>query len=143
MSFFHVSGFDQAIPMYCSTSSTIVANQLVVFDRSNGKVIPATAALLTEDNAGVSQNTPAAGDSFVNVIAIIGNPSQIWQWDCTNNTATNQLCKRSLLTDGLTVNNTATDQAVDETVVTPLRNIGAAADKKQQGYINLVPATLS
>ena len=141
MSFILKNGFDEATPLYCGTSSTVVVNQVVTFDRSNGIVIPATASLLCEDLAGVAQNTPASADTTVNVIPFTGD--QEWEWDCTSNTATNQLNKRSILTDGVTVANTSTDQAVDEITVTPYANVGAASDKKQRGAVVLVPATLS
>lgn len=140
MAFSCVIGDSTAIPMYCATSSTVTKGSLLTFDRSNGKVIIATASLLAEDVAGVASNTPSSADEWVNVIPV---RNQVWEWDCTNNTATNQLCKRSVLTDSLTVANTSTDQAVDEVVVEPYHNVGAAANKKQRGRIVMTPATLS
>ena len=132
MSFVCKEGDSTYVPMVCKVSSTVTAGSLLTYDRTNKKVILATASLLAEDVAGVAQNTPASGDTLVNVIPIKG---QIWEWDCTSNTAATDLCIRHILTDGLTVANTTTDQAVDEVVVLALRNVGAAADKKQQGFI--------
>ena len=133
MAFKLVKGFDQSQEMYCATSSTVAQGEIITFDRSAGKIIDATASLLAEDVAGVVVRTPGADDTTTMVIPAV--PGQLWEWDCTSNTAANQLCKRHVLTDSLTVANTSTDQAVDEVVVVAIENVGAAADKKQRGYI--------
>ena len=141
MSFVHKGGAAQSVPMRCGTSSSVTVGSLLTFDRTNGIVILGTATLLAEDAAGVAMNTPVSADTEVSVMPII--TGDLWEWDCTNNTATNQLCKRSLLTDSLVVANTSTDITTNVLTVTPLSNVGAVANKKQYGYINLVPATLS
>lgn len=141
MAFKCKKGDSTSQPMYCGTSASITTGDLLTFDRSNGKVIRATASLLAEDVAGVAASTPGSSDEWVNVIPC--NRGQLWEWDCTSNTATNQLCKRHVLTDHDTVANTSSDQAVDEVVVVAIENSGAAGDKKQRGYIVMTPATLS
>lgn len=140
MAFKCVKGDSTSQPMHCAASSSVAEGELLVFDRTAGTVIDATAALLAEDVAGVAVNTPAASDTTVNVIPVKG---QLWEWDCTSNTATNQLCKRHILTNSTTVANTSTDQGVDEVVVVAIENAGVASDKKQRGFIVMTPATLS
>ena len=138
-----IKGFDQSQPMACGTSSTVVKGQLLAFDRSNKIVIPWTAALLVEDIAGVSVNTPAAADTVCNVIPTKGG--QEWEVDCTATTATNQLCIRHLMTDGLTVNNTSTDATTASAVFHALEVKGAAAAKKLRGAFTpaFMPKALS
>ncbi len=143
MAFRCVQGPDTAIPKYCGTSSSVVAGALCVYDRSAGTVILATASTLALNTAGVASNTPASSDTYVNIIPIAGD-DQIWEWDCTNNTAVNQLNKRSVLTDASTVANTSTDQTSSGyNVVVPISNIGVAGDKRQRGNIVRVAAAVS
>ena len=142
MAFKLVKGPSDTIHYYCGTSSAVTEGSLVVADRSGGIVIKGTAALLTEDTVGVATKTPATADTTVTVIPCRGR-AQVWEWDTTNNTATNQLCKRHLLTDSLNVNNTSSDVALDETVVEAVENVGAAADKKQRGHILVVGGAVS
>lgn len=142
MSFVLREGPDRAYPFPHGASSSINAGELCTYDRSNKVVIPGTASLKAEDVACVTVEDADSAAGEVMAIPVRGS-SQLWEWDTTNNTADNQLCIRHVLTDAATVANTSSDQAVDEIVVTPIRNVGAASDKKQEGFINLVPATLS
>jgi hypothetical protein len=137
MAFKCVKGFDQSIPMHCATSSTIVQGELCVFDVSAGaavfKVIKATASLLGCNVAGVAVNTPASGDTVVNIIPIV--PGQVWEYDCTSNSLSTMLGKLNDLTDGLTVANSATNSTAATAFVRNLEAVGAAADKKMRGLI--------
>lgn len=137
MAFKVVKGFDQSQPMHCATSSTIVAGDVVVFDVSTGagvsKVIPATASLLGCNVAGVAVNTPATADTVVNVIPIV--PGQVWEYDCTSNTATAQLGKLNDLTNASTVANSTTISTAATAFVRNIEYVGAVADKKMRGYI--------
>lgn len=137
MAFKLVKGFDQSQPMHCAASSSIVQGELCVFDVSAGaavfKVIKATSALLGCNVAGVAVNTPASGDTTVNIIPIV--TGQLWEYDCTSNTATTQLGKLNDLTDGLTVANSTTNSTAATAFVRNIEFVGAASDKKMRGYI--------
>lgn len=131
-----VSGDSTAVPMYCGTSSALTVGALAVYDVSTGAavspVIDATSSLLAENVAGVVAATPASTDTTVNVIPIRG---QLWEYDCTSNTATAQLGKVNDLTNSTTVANSTTISTANTGFVRNLYAVGAAADKKMRGFI--------
>jgi len=131
------SGQSEAYEFPVAVSSGIVAGDLCVLDVTNNVVIPATAALLNEDLAGVSIETAGAAAGVVKLIPL---RDQLWEWDCTNATAADQLCQRSILTNAATVANTTTEQAVDEVTVVPIVNVGTS---KQRGFIGRNIAAVS
>ena len=137
MAFKLSKGWDQSQPIHCAASSTIVAGDLCVFDVSAGaavfKVIKATSALLGCDVAGVAVNTPAAADTTVNIIPIV--TGQLWEYDCTSDTATTQLGKLNDLTDSATVANSTTNSTAATAFVRNVAFVGTAANRKMQGYI--------
>lgn len=137
MSFKLVKGFNQSQPMHCATSSSVTAGDLCVFDVSAGaavfKVIQATASLLGCNVAGVAMNTPASGDTTVNILPI--TTGQLWEYDCTDNSLTTMLGKLNDLTDAATVANSATNSTAATAFVRNIEFVGAAADKKMRGYI--------
>ena len=141
MSFVPKTGDTESIGMAHGASSGINAGEVVVFDRSNKIVIVGTAALLAEDNAGVAMEDAETTAGVVQVVPF--RQGQLWEYDCTNNTAANQLCIRHLLTDAATVANTSSDITTNVTTFTAIRNQGAASDKKQVGFVTYVPPTLS
>ena len=136
MSFNCVNGDTSAVPMYCGASSGLTKGSLLCYDVSTGAavspVIDATASLLAENVAGVAANTPATADTHINVIPIRG---QLWEYDCTSNTATAQLGKVNDLTDADTVANSTTISTANTGFVRNLKIVGAAANKKMQGFI--------
>lgn len=136
MSFKCVSGDSTSIPMYCGTSSSVVEGGVVVYDVSTGAavspVIPATSALLSVNLAGVAANTPASGDSYVNVIP---NRGQLWEYDCTSNSSTAMLGKQNDLTDTSTVANSTTISTAATGFVRNLALVGATTDKKMRGFL--------
>lgn len=137
MSFKCVKGAIPSQPMYCDTSSTIIQGDLCVFDVSAGagvfKVIPGTSSLLGCNVAGVAMNTPASGDTVVNIQPI--GLGQLWEYDCTSNTAVAQLGKLQDLTNAQTVANSTTNSTAATAFVRNIEVVGAAADKKLRGYI--------
>ncbi len=137
MAFKLVSGDGTSIPMYCGTSSSLVAGALGVFDVSTGAavspVIDATSSLKAEDTAGVILNTPASSDTMCDVIPI--RPGQLWEYGTTNSTATAQLGKVNDLTDSTTVANSTTISTANTGFVRNLSIVGAAGDKKMRGLI--------
>lgn len=142
MAFKLVSGFDHSLEFPVGASSGILAGDVCVWDVANNVVIPATAALLQEDLAGVAVKDAPSAAGMVDLVPICGG-SQLWEWDCTNSTNADQLCQRSLLTDARTVANTTTEQAVDEVTVIPIKNVGAASNKKQRGFLGLQAPAVS
>jgi len=121
--------------MYCGTSSSVVAGDVVVFDVSTGAavspVIPATAALLSVNLAGVAINTPAATDLWVNVIP---NSGQLFEYDCTSTPTTAMLGKQNDLTSAGTVANSTTISIAATGFV---KNVAVvdATNKKMRGFL--------
>ena len=136
MGFVCVKGSTEFVPMYCGTSSALVAGALAVYDVSTGAsvspVIDATASLLAENVAGVVAATPAAGDTMVKIIAIKG---QIWEYDCTSTPSTAMLGKCNDLTNSTTVANSTTISTANTAFVRNLSISGPAAAKKMLGFI--------
>ena len=136
MAFKCVSGDSSAVQMYCGLSSGLVAGELVCYDVSTSTavspVIAATASLLAENVAGVLASDAGAADYYVSVIPIRG---QLWEYDCTSNTAAGQLGKCNDLTDSKTVANSTTISTANTAFVRNLYASGAAADKKMFGFI--------
>ena len=133
MAFVCVSGDSTAYEYPHGATSGINAGELCCIDVANNVIIPATASLLHENVACVAiEDAHATSSGFVACVPV---KDQLWEWDCTNSTASDQLCQRSLLTDAANVANTTTEKAVDECVVVPIANVGAASDKKQRGFI--------
>lgn len=140
MAFKCVSGDSTSVDMPVGASSGIVMGDVLTYDTTNNVVIPGTASLLNANLAGVAIQTAgtAAG-----VIKVIPFRDQLWEWDCTNATAANQLCQRSLLTNASTVANTTTEQAVKEITVIPVLNCSVGTSYKQRGFIGRNTAALS
>jgi len=147
MSVIVAKGYKESTPMYCGTSSSVVKDSIVCYDVSTGAavspVIPATAALLAKNIAGIAVNTPAAGDYYVNVIPAV--PGQVVEYDCTSNTSTAMLGKVNDLTDSVTVANSTTISTAATGFVVNLEVVGAASDKKMRGLLlgAQCPAALS
>lgn len=123
--------------MYCGLASSLTAGAVGVFDVSTSTavspVIDATSSLLGCNLAGVVYKTPAATDYYVEVQLV--DPTQIWEYDCTSNTADAQLGKLNDLTDSATVANSTTISTATTAFVRNIRAVGAAADKKMLGII--------
>lgn len=133
-----VKGTTESQPMYCGTSSSLVAGDLAVYDVSTGAavspVIPATSALLGCNVAGVVVNTPAASDTTVNILPVIPGMTYV-EYDCTSNTSTAMLGKLNDLTNASTVANSTTISTAATAFVRNIEIVGATGDKKMRGYI--------
>ncbi len=115
-------------------STTITLGQLLAFDRTNKGLIPATSASTTQSIAGVAtQAVTTSGSAGVVKFQPVDSAVFVVA-DCTNNTASNQLGIRHLLTDGNNINNTSTDQTTNTGVFLALGTVGAASNKKLYGY---------
>lgn len=118
------------------TSTTILKDQLLALDVANDGVIPATSSSTTLTVFGVAQAAVTTTASVGSVRCIMVQQGQIWEADCTNNTAANQQLNRHALTSGVAVNNTSSDVTDNTGVVTMIRKIGAVSDKKAEFIIN-------
>lgn len=123
--------------MYCGTSSALVAGAVAVFDVSTGAavspVIDATAALYCKNLAGVVMNTPAAADTYADVILPV--PGQLWEYDCTSNTSSAMLGKLNDLTNSTTVANSTTISTAQTAFVRNIATVGATGDRKMLGLL--------
>jgi len=137
MSFVLRKGPSVCEKMYCGTSSALVAGAVAVFDVSTGAavspIIDATASLLAENVAGVVQNTPAATDTYCDVLLL--TPGQVFEYDCTSNTSTAMLGKVNDLTDSTTVANSTTISTASTGFVRNIGIVGGSTDKKMLGLI--------
>lgn len=111
-------------------STTILKDQILMIDASNNGLIPATSSVATTTLRAVAQTPLTSVGSVSSVEAILVNPLQLWEIDCTNNTATNQLWKRHAMTDGVAVNNSSSEATGTTGVAEMVAIVGAAADKK-------------
>lgn len=124
------SGVSQTEDLAVPTSITIVKDQLLADDVSNKGWIPATSSSTTLTIRAIAQDPEVTVGSTGIVRAILLEEGQLVIADCTNNTAANQIAIRHALTDGLTVNNTSSEQTGTTGIMKMIKPIGVAADKK-------------
>lgn len=111
--------------------------QLLMEDKTNGEVIPATSSVSTLNclGVGVKAFTEGSADVIGGIKFIpIGTQTVFVVADCTSNTAANQLHKDHLMTDSNNVNNTSTTSTAKEGVFHALAMVGATTNKKLYGY---------
>lgn len=129
MAFKRVKGGDKGFSEPRTVSSlTSVVGALLTYDRTNEVLIAATSSTTPEDIAGVSVAAIASADTTAQVQEVCDGDEYIA--DTTNNSSTAHNYHRMLLTDSVTVNNTATDDTTDAAVIEQIAPVGAAADKK-------------
>ena len=119
-------------------SQAYLVDQLLMEDKTNGEVVPATSSVTTLNCLGISTRAfTAAGGSDtvggVNYIPIVTQAVYVVA-DCSNVTALNQLHKDHLMTDGLNVNNTNTTSVSMSGVFHALGIVGAVGGTKLYGY---------
>lgn len=91
------------------SSATIARGAAVMSDLTNSVVIPATSSTTVKNLFGVVHGKAVtAADTVAEVMPIVPNASQLWEIDCTDAVAADQLHKYHALTDSLTLNNTST-----------------------------------
>lgn len=116
-------------------SQAYVAEQLLMEDTTAGNVIPATSSVSTLSilGLGVKSYTEGGTAGQIKFIPVITGAVFVVA-DCTNVTATNQLHKNHLMTDGLNVNNTSTTSTTLNGVFHALGIVGAVGGTKLYGY---------
>jgi len=91
-------------------SGTIHPGSVVEFHRAtnNNRVEPASSSTTYTTIFGISLDyIQGASDSLIRVVPF--TPGQLWEADCANTLATNQLFIRHALTDAKTLNNSSTN----------------------------------
>ena len=91
-------------------SGTIYPGSVVEFHRvsNNNRVEPASNSTTFTNIFGISLDyKQGASDSLVRVIPVVGG--QLWEADCANTIATNQLFIRHALSSNLLLNNSTTN----------------------------------
>jgi len=111
-------------------STTISNGAILALDASNNGLIPATSSSTTLTVRAVAQEALTSIASVQQIDVLYTEWGQIWEMDCTNNTATNQLFKRHALTNSLTVNNSSSEATTTAGGVEMIKIIGSASDKK-------------
>lgn len=139
MAFRCVKGDSTSLPYNRpANGSSITAGNILQLDTTNNGVKIATATSTTDTvNAieCVAVETLATSAVAAQINAIPINSQQLWEADCTNNTAANQLYLRQILTDAGTVANTSSDTATTSAFFLPLMISGIASDKKLIGRL--------
>ena len=110
------------------SSLTAVRGELLAYDRANEVLVAATSSTTIEDVAGVAVKAIASADTTAQVQKVEDQDEYVA--DTTNNSNSAHNMHRMLLTDGVTVNNTATDDTTDAAIIQQISPVGAAADKK-------------
>lgn len=117
-------------------STDLADGDLVYRDTTNGVAKAATTTVGDATNIlGVVIGNPSATATSCQVLPIVASEMQLWEVNCTNNTAANQLLKAHLLTDAQTVNNTSSHSTDINAIFIAVELVGAASDKKLRGFI--------
>lgn len=114
-----------------------VVGQLLMEDKTNGEVIPATSSVTTLNCLGIATKSfTEGGADVVNGIKYVPivTGAVFVVADCTNVTAVNQLHKDHLMTDSNYVNNTSTTSTTDSGVFHALGIVGAVGGTQLYGY---------
>lgn len=139
MAFKLVSGFPEHFAVECpvTAGTAIQAGEVLAI---NGNVLErATASSTIHTIWGVSAESISTSASAIKVIPI--TDSQIWEADCKNNTASNQLFESAILEDHDSLDNTSSDVTGPTGVFTPFALVGAAANKKVLGRFTILQST--
>lgn len=116
-------------------STAITTGSLLYRDTTNGVVKEATSSVgITTNVVGVSTETVASGATLVGFKPVISGLHQLWEADCTSNTAANQLWKAHAMTDARTVANTSSHITTTLGVFIAVALVGINTDKKLLGY---------
>ena len=129
MAFKRVKGGDKGFTEPRTVASlTAVAGELLAWDRAAETMIAATSSSTPESLAGVTVAAVASADTTAQVQELTDGDE--WIADTTNNSDAAHNYHRMLLTDSVTVNNTASDDTTDAAVIEQIAPVGAAASKK-------------
>ena len=139
MAFKLVGGFPDnfAIEMPVTAGVAIATGDLVAI---NGNVVErATSSSTVHTIFGVAAETISTSAALLKVIPVC--QGQLWEADCTNNTAANQLLESCALTDHANLSNTSSDVAGATGVFLPLALVGAVGNKKVIGEFTRLQST--
>lgn len=114
------------------SSLAITSGKLYCSDRTNSVVVLVTASVGSNiTSLWVAAQTVASTATECAFIPVL--PHQIWEADCANNTATNQLLKMHVAGNDNLINNTSTSSTAIGGVFEAIKMVGAAGDKKLHG----------
>lgn len=118
-----------------SATQGYTVGQLLMEDKTNGKVIPATSSVSTLNVLGIGTKafTEGASNKTIQFIPVTTGAVFVVA-DCTNVTAATHLHKDHLMTDSNNVNNTSTTNTSLNGVFHALGIVGAVGGTKLYGY---------
>lgn len=118
-----------------SANQAYTVGQLLMEDKTNGVVIPATSSVTTLNCLGVGTKsfTEGASNGTISYEPIATVAVRVVA-DTNADTAANQIHKDHLMTNSNTVNNTATTSTSINAVFHALGQVGAASNRKLYGY---------
>lgn len=129
MSFLRRKGSDKGFSEPQAVSSlTAVIHSVAAFDRANEVLISGTSGTSIEDVAGVFTTAVSSGDTEAQVQEIVD--LDVFIADTTNATSSDHNMHRMVLTDSVTVNNTASDDTSDAAIIQQIAPVGASSDNK-------------
>ena len=129
--FERISGADRGYFEFAISSITVVANDVMAWDRSNAVVVAATSSSSLEDLAGVAVESATTSDTVLLMQKISEDDEYKGETGSNSNASHNG--QRHILTDENTVNNQGSDQTGDSAVFLQLGIIGAVGDKLIRG----------
>jgi hypothetical protein len=136
-----VSGIGEDFAYEATVTAGTAIAEGDVLDISGNVLQRATASSTIHTLAAVAAETISTTATTIRVIPIIGNETQIWEFDTTNNSATTQRYENAILTDHATLNNTDTTVTGPTGIFTIMFPVGAASAKKVLGHFNRLQVT--
>jgi hypothetical protein len=134
MAFRLVGGFPENYIVEATVTAGVAIAEGDFLDMNGNVLQRGTSSSTIHTAFGVAAETISTTATTIKVIPFIDG--QLWEVDVANNTATTQLYEGMVLTDHDTVNNSDTTVTGPTAVFTPVRIVGAAADKKMQGFVH-------
>lgn len=107
---------------------TLAQGDLLELDAGATTATEADSSTNHFQRKGVVLNPVTSSETLAKVQVV--NPDQIWEAESANNSNSSHNGDLMVLTDKNTVNNTGTNSTAEEAVVTQLKPVGAAADKR-------------
>ncbi len=139
MGFRLVGGEPNHFAVSCPVTAGVAIAQGDLLDISGNVLARATASSTIHTIWGVADETITTAATVIKVVPV--TDSQLWEADCTNNTASDQLFESCALTDHANLSNTSSDVTGPTGVFTPCSLVGAVGDKKMIGQFTRLQST--
>jgi len=132
-------GEDFAYEATVTAGTAIAAGDVLAV---SGNVLQrATASSTIHTIRAVAAETISTTATKIRVIPILNGEQQIWEADCTNDSAVTQRYESAVLTDHDTLDNTDSDVTGQTVVFSILDVVGLASAKKVLGSFNRLDST--